>query len=319
MTISTLLADAATPPKPDVKWEPITHALYDNDGVNIDSETAAMRVMDDEGVKLVERYVPDHGMEQDHIYKTYPGTSTDKIVLALIKKFDLPVEQIKEDFGLDKNLSVEDVSIAIADDITIKTIAHFKEHLTAIPGVAETLPDVRAKLGGDNVALCTTSREDRMDVSLDEAHHPVTGANAGLGQLFPKGPLRISGYEVSNKYDLGFKLLEDRGFRPSNTVVFEDSESGVEKAKKGRPEVRVVGTVAAQFYPDKELQAKKLFAKGADIVISDMRDQVKAIDWLNAKLEPSQKPTFSGDVFLPAKDEKGFAVQPVVYRALTAA
>lgn len=333
MTISTLLADAATPPKLDVKWEPITHALYDNDGVNIDSETAAMRVMDDEGVKLVERYVPDHGMEQDHIYKTYPGTSTDKIVEALIKKFSLPVEQITSDYGLDiaaikaeqkeklkKDISdLDAVSIGIANDITIKTIAHFKEHLTSIPGVAETLPDVRAKLGGDNVALCTTSREDRMDVSLDEAHHPVTGANAGLGQLFPKGPLRISGYEVSNKYDLGFKLLEDRGFRPSNTVVFEDSESGVEKAKKGRPEVRVVGTVAAQFYPDKELQAKKLFAKGADIVISDMRDQVKAIDWLNAKLEPSQKPTFSGDVFLPAKDEKGFAVQPVVYRALTAA
>jgi beta-phosphoglucomutase-like phosphatase (HAD superfamily) len=292
---------ASAQPEATPAVKPFTHWLFDNDGVNIDSETAAMRVMDTEGVALVERYVANHGMEQDHIYRTYPGTSTDKIVLALIKKFDLPVDQIKADYGIKADATTEEVSIAIADDITIKTIEHFKVHLTAIPGVTEALTEIRATYGGDNVALCTTSREDRMDVSLEYAGDPdVEGWNANLGNLFPKGERRISGYDVANKYDMGFERLGDKGFKPETTVVVEDSKSGVSKARQGRPEVRVIGTAAAQFFEDKPAQAKVLFDAGAAVVLTHMGDLPKVGAWLNEGLDPAKKPEFKGTVYVPA-------------------
>lgn len=51
----------------------ITKVVTDNDGVNIDSEDLAMRIMDDEGVKLIQQYNPDAATQlpADHIYKTF--------------------------------------------------------------------------------------------------------------------------------------------------------------------------------------------------------------------------------------------------------
>lgn len=272
----------------------ITKFLFDNDGVNIDSEDVAMRVMDDWGVALVKRYQPDAALLQDYIYKTFPGTSTDRIVDALIQKFQLSADLIKQDYNLADDA---DVPVALADLITIETNNRFQSDLKAIPGVTQAHVELRALYGAENIALATTSREDRMDVSLAHAADPLTGANAQLETFFPKGERRRSGYGHPNKYDEAFGAL---GWNPAETVVVEDSLSGVSKAKQGRTDVRVIGTVAAKFYEDKPAQAKALMDAGASLVIAHFSDLPKAVQWLDAGMDASKKPAFAGQVFVPA-------------------
>ena len=288
----------------------ITKIVTDNDGVNINSEYLAMRIMDDEGVKLISQYRRELVAElaQDHIYKTFPGKSTDKIVKALIEgdwdktdkgnpERELPLALIAQDHGFDENASVQDVATHIADLITIATIERFSQELQAIPGVQEAWTVLAEKLGAENLALATTSRADRMDVSLNHAINPITGENAKLHEFFPEGTRRFSGYGGPNKYDAFFA---QSGWDASQCAIVEDSDSGVAYAKADRPETKVVGTVAANFFTDKEAQAAKLMSKGADIVISTMHDLPLAVHWLNANLAPEQKPDFTGKVFTPA-------------------
>lgn len=274
---------------------PITKLLFDNDGVNIDSEDVAMRVMDDWGVELVKRYQPDADLPQDYIYKTYPGTSTDRIVDALIKKFDLSEDLIRQDYDLPDDA---DVPVVLADLITIATNDRFRQELKAIPGVTAAHEELRAQYGAENIGLATTSRADRMDISLACAVDPVTGANARLAEFFPAGAQRRSGYGHPNKYDEAFGAL---GWNTAETAVVEDSLSGVSKAKAGRPEVRVVGTVAAKFYEDKTAQAKALMGAGADVVIADFSDLPQALTWLAGGLQADKKPDFKGQVFVPSQ------------------
>jgi beta-phosphoglucomutase-like phosphatase (HAD superfamily) len=267
-----------------------TKIIFDNDGVNIDSEDVAMRVMDDEGARLVRRYQPNADLPQDYIYKTYPGTSTDRIVDALIKKFDLPVEQIKTDFKLPKDA---DVPVALADLITLETNKRFIAELKAVPGTTGALKTIHMMFGSENVALMTTSRADRMDISLAHAVDPASGANAQLDSLFPKGAQRRSGYGHTNKYDEGFGAL---GWNPAQAIIVEDSLSGVTKAKAGREDASVIGTVAARFYTDKPAQAEALLKAGADIVISSMFDLPAAAWWLKDG-KPETKPAFLAPVY----------------------
>lgn len=268
-----------------------TKIIFDNDGVNIDSEDVAMRVMDDWGSALVRRYQPDADLPQDYIYRTYPGTSTDKIVEALISKFNLPVEQIIKDFELTNDANVP---IALADLITLETNERFKVKLQSIPHTTMALSEIRQMFGAENVALATTSRADRMDISLAYAVDPVTGENARLDEMFPKGERRRSGYGHENKYDEAFGAL---GWDPADTIVVEDSLSGVTKAMKGRPNTAVIGTVAARFYEDKETQAAALLEQGALLVISNMADLPKAAAWINAGMPTQARPDFEGTVF----------------------
>ncbi len=282
--------------------------LTDMDGVLVDSEDVAMRVMDDWGVALIKRYQPDAQIAQDYIYKTYPGTSTDRIVDALIKEFDLPEALIRQDYNIDDK---DDIALALADHVTIDTMACFTQQLKIVPGAADAYRALVTQYGADNVGLATTSRKDRMDVSLEHAVDPVTGANAGLAQMFPAGERRRSGYDFKNKYDEVFAAL---GWSTAETVVVEDSLSGVSKAKAGRNDVRVVGTVAAKFYEDKAAQAKALTDAGADIVISNIADLPKAVAWLDNGMNALAKPDFAGDVYVPSVDP-GFPVsKPALYK-----
>lgn len=271
----------------------ITYLVFDNDGVNIDSEDVAMQVMDDAGFDLVKRYAPNADLERGFIYRTYPGTSTDRIVDALIKKFDLPEVLIRQDYQIPLS---EDVSVFLADVITLQTNEAFTKELKAIPGISQALQQLRDTFGAEHIALATTSRADRMDISLEHAVDPETGINAGLSDLFPKGDRRRSGYGHPNKYDEAFGAL---GWNPAETIVIEDSLSGVSKAKSHHPLVRVIGTVAAKFYVDKEAQSAALLQAGASIVISDVRDLPAVISWLDQDLSPSSKPDLKGHVYTP--------------------
>ena len=298
----------------------ITKIVTDNDGVNINSEDLAMRIMDDEAVKLIGQYRPELLTElpQDHVYKTFPGKSTDKIVKALIigdwDKTDqgnidreLPLALIAQDYGLTDNATIDDVSTHIADLITIATIERFSHELKSISGVTESWESLSNTLGADNLALATTSRADRMDVSLNHAINPETGENARLHTFFPEGTRRFSGYGGANKYD-GF--FAQSGWNPAECAIIEDSDSGVNYAKANRPDTKVIGTVAADFFTDKQAQASKLLSKGADIVISTMHDLPKAVQWLNDGMDPEKQPDFQGTIYTPIPHDLTSAPAP---------
>lgn len=271
--------------------QPITKIIFDNDGVNIDSETVAMQVMDDFGYDLVARYIAepeqaDPALKRGDVYKEFPGTSTNKIVEALIKRYSLPVEQIVADFGLGEDSGdVETVANVLADIVTHATNEAFKKELKAIPGIAGALREIDNLLGGiENRALCTTSPEERMNISLAYAADPATGENAGLAELFPdEGNRRISGYGHDNKYEFFRSLHPD--LDPAQTAIVEDSLSGVKKAKAASPEFRVIGTVASEFYQDKPAQVRALLQAGATVVVHDVRDIPAAIEWMNEGLD----------------------------------
>lgn len=276
---------------------PITKFLTDMDGVLIDSEQLAMRVMDECGVSLIQEFKPDAVIETDYIYRTYPGTSTNKIVEKLIQEFGLDEEEIRAEYDL-----ADDANVAneIAALITKATIERFQAELKAVPGAAKSFREIRDAFGAENFGLATTSPEERMDVSLAHATDPVTGENAGFEEIFPQGDLRRSGYKFDNKYDEAFGAL---GWDPAETAIVEDSISGVTKAKAGRPDVRVIGTVAAVFYENKGKQAMELLKAGADIIVSDMEDLPRALKWLDNGLDPHNAPEFKGLVYLPTDND----------------
>ncbi len=273
----------------------IKTVVYDNDGVNIDSEDLAMRIADDRVSNLVLQFSPSQPLETDYIYNKYAGKSTNKIVKEIIEERSLPLDEIKSAYQLQNDADIESVAFALADLITIETNNRFKQELKAIPGVVEAHDAVRKLVGADNMVLATTSRSDRMNVSLDHAVDPTTGKNAGLSETFAEGARRISGYGYPNKYDLAFSNLN---LDPSTTVVIEDSTNGAAYAKAGRPDARVIGTVAAKFYTNKDSQAKALLDSGADVVVSRMDDLPLALVWLDNGLNPNRQPTgFKGKVY----------------------
>lgn len=278
-----------------MKITPVKRIIFDNDGVNIDSEDVAMQVMDDFGYDLVKKYITEPNLKEGDIYAEYPGTSTDKIVESLISKFSLPVEFIKTDYGLE-NIPDKEIAEALADKVTLATNKAFSTKLNAIVGIAQALREIDIYLGGiENRALCTTSREDRMKISLECAVDPETGENASLAELFPdEDNRRLSGYGHDNKYSYFLELHPD--WDPSETVVVEDSLSGVKKAKAANSNFRVIGTVAAKFYTDKKDQISQLMKAGADIVVTDVADLPKAIEWLDNGLSMDKVPDFKGTV-----------------------
>lgn len=286
----------------------LTKTIWDKDNVLFDSEGLAMQIMDDEGYDLVTKYdanpelSPGIPLERGYIYKEYPGTSTDKIVEALIEKFSLPVDQIKEDYDLG-DIPDDQVASAVAQQITEKTINGFRDGLEAIPGISDALRQIDKDFGGiENRASCTTSPVDRMNISLECAVDPDTGENAGLADLFPDvDNRRISGYDYSNKYEYFFELHPD--WDPAECAIIEDSKSGATKAKAANENVRVVGTVAAQYYTNKQEQADVLRRAGADIVISHASDIPKALQWLKTDLSQDTKPDFTSQVWTKNEDD----------------
>jgi hypothetical protein len=189
---------------------PVKKIIFDNDDVNIDSEHLAMAVMDGFSCEMVGKYVGGNALQKGHIYANYKGTSTDKIVQALIDNYDLPYDSIKTDYQLG-DIPDEKVALAVAEIVTQQTIDAFRGNLKAIPNISVALKEIDKMLGGiENRALCTTSPHDRMVVSLESAVDPVTGENAGLAELFPdEENRRVSGYDYDNKYEYFLQLNHD--------------------------------------------------------------------------------------------------------------
>lgn len=295
----------------------IKTVIFDNDGVNINSETLAMRICDDWLSDMVATFTPNSPLPKDYIYSNFAGKSTNKIASLILEEKSLPLKPIQEAYGFSdedlenikkkENLSPTDdigaLGFALADLITVATIDGFKKDLQGIYGITQAHKGVRDLVGAENVYLATTSRADRMDVSLEYAIDPATGENAGLANTFPEGKHRLSGYGKPNKYNLFFQLAEEAGepIDPATAIVVEDSLSGVRYAKEGRPDIRVIGTAAADFFPDKAKHAKALTEAGASVVVTDIRDLPSTMEWLDTGLDPEKRPeTFFGDVYSPA-------------------
>ena len=315
----------------------IQTVIFDNDGVNINSENLAMRICDDWLSQMVERFMPNSPLPQNYIYSKFAGKSTNKIAALIIEEKSLPMASVKETYGFtDKDLlkikiaeglahddDLGAVSFALADLITAATIDGFKKDLKAIYGITQMHEDIRGLVGEDHIYLATTSRADRMDVSLGYAIDPATGENACLLQTFKEGLHRLSGYGKPNKYDLLFNLAEEAGepIDPNTAIIVEDSLSGVRYAKEGRDGLRVIGTAAADFFPYKEKHARELITAGASAVVTDMRDLPSIMKWLDTGLDFEQKPkALNGEVFTSADfiDENKLNAGVVLGNALAA-
>lgn len=270
--------------------------IFDNDGVNIDSEHLAMQVMDDFGYGLVARYIaePIEGLARGDIYKTYKGVSSDVIIASLIKNFDLPVDTIVTDYNIqDQNNVIEELS----DQLTKATIQEFSGNLFTLPGFVKTMNIIKKKFGSDNVALCTTSRADRMNATI-HAKEPETGANAGWAEFFPdQKNLRISGYGHENKYVYFRELHPD--WNSDVTYIVEDTAGSTKKAIEAGFK-NIIGIVASKFQCDtvenKRAEIRKLVDSGATIVVTDYADIPQAIGWIENGMDITRIPNFKSEV-----------------------
>lgn len=277
--------------------------IFDNDGVNIDSEHIAMQDMDEFGYKLVHKYVPScsSGLSRGDIYTEYKGWSSNAIIEDLINKHSLPEDDIRETFDIPEG---DDLYEHLSNLHTNSVIAKFQSGmLKTLPGFASTIEKIRERFGQGNIALCTTSRTDRMHAT-EAAIDPDTGQKANWGEFFPKdGNLRVSGYGYKNKYE-HFRSLNP-SWDPDETVIVEDTASSTKKAIDAGFD-NVIGIVASKFQtqdtngnfdPEKQRQEmESLLKAGAKIIVTDYRDIPFAIDWMSNGMNPDQKPDFVSTV-----------------------
>lgn len=275
----------------------ITKIIFDNDGVNIDSEHIAMGDMDEFAITLVGKYVDLEtvGLKERDVYINYKGVSSNQIVKSLIEEHNLPVEVIREDYGVSFS---DDLYEALSELHTQSVIRKFKSgDLFTLPGFVPTMEAITEKFGQGNIAICTTSRADRMHAT-EHAADPDTGNNAGWGHFFPdEDNLRLSGYGHANKY-LHFRDLHP-DWKPEETVVVEDTAGSTKKAIEAGFS-NVIGIVASKFQCEtpesQQADIQKLVEAGAAIVVTDYADIPKAIEYIESGMDMNNMPDFKKDV-----------------------
>lgn len=280
----------------------ITRVIFDNDGVNIDSEHIAMGDMDEFGYDLVHRYVDPEtsGLKESEIYIEYKGQSSNAIIKDLIEKYDLPEDAIREDYNAPEDANLYEF---LSDLHTKSVIKKFGSGLLeTLPGFQQAIIDMKNKLGAEHIALCTTSRGDRMDATV-YAVDPVTRESVNWGEHFPTGDRRISGYGHANKYD-HFRDLHPE-WDPETTAIVEDTAGSTQKAIDAGF-MNIIGIVASKFQclddngnfsRDKQLsEISKLKEAGARVIVTDYRDIPKAVEWLDNGMSMESIPDFHGDV-----------------------
>ena len=301
----------------------IKKIIFDNDGVNIDSEHVAMGDMAEFGFALVSQYVDPETVRltEKDIFVEYKGQSSD-VIKELIGKFDLPERAIRNDYGVPADADLYEF---LSDLHTKSVIEKFeKGPVETLPGVADTWKIIRDKFGAGNIALCTTSRGDRMDASV-HAVDPETKENVNWGEMFPNdGNLRVSGYGCGDEYDNNkykyFRALNP-DFNPEETVVVEDTAGSTKKAIDACFH-NVIGIVASKFQcldddgnPDPKKQAVEianLLKAGAPIVVTDYRDIPSAIEWMENGMDMNNVPVFSRPPYTQESLRSGSDIAPVL-------
>ncbi len=295
----------------------IKKIIFDNDGVNIDSEHIAMRDMAEFGFDMVGKYidVDSAGLKENDIYVAYKGQSANDIFRQLVDKFSLPEEAIKEDYNIPDG---EDICEYLSDLHTKSVIAKFTGgQLETVPGFRATIESIRNMYGADNIALCTTSRADRMHATF-HAIDPETAENAGWDNFFPdKNNLRLSGYGYPNKYVRFTEIHPD--WHPEETAIIEDTAGSTKKAIQAGFK-NIIGIVVSTFQchddngnfsaAKQREEINQLLDAGASVVVTNYADISAAIAWIDNGLDASNKPDFNEPVYI-AQDNSG-PVPPVL-------
>ena len=215
----------------------IQYVIFDCDGVLVDSEALAS-----EAWRL---FLEDHGfsMSLAEINSRFAGKTDGMIRDLMLTEHQLELPEDTAD-------RIEDTALKLFDG-----------QLRAIPHVAQAIRDVRLPK-----SVCTNSRGKRLKASL---------MATGLYDLFSPDRLFHSQLVRHPKPapDLHLHAAQSAGYVPAQTVVIEDSVTGVTAAKAAG--MRSFGFVgAAHCSPD---QADKLLSAGAELVFDDMRELGKHI------------------------------------------
>lgn len=291
-----------------------TAVLFDFDGTLGDTETPAMRVAfwelapylpdaspDNLTIATRDAYVRDNAgkafefmvdvVEADRkaaglpsVEETRASAAEDPAVLA-------HVNAAREESGLPP---LEDTRVLGKDILTLQkdeTVDALSTLAHPCPGV----PDVLARLTELKVpfSIATTSGKPRV---------PVSVVSCGFTDYFPPEAIHSGESDFTPprfKPDPSVYLLaaESTGAVPENCVAVEDSTSGVGSAANAKIGL-IVGYVGGSHIAseNEEAHAGTLMAggrsddgRGADVVVSDMKDLVPIVEWfrgLDAKPAP---------------------------------
>ncbi|OUS11638.1 hypothetical protein A9Q97_07110 [Rhodospirillales bacterium 47_12_T64] len=207
--------------------------IFDCDGVLVDSEVLASRVVSETlseyGINLSPQEVADKfAGYTDEAIRHYFSTTID---------FILP-----DDF---------------AQIIEQTTIAYIPDELKTLPFIKETLNNLAY-----SYCVASNSRTDRLDCALD---------STGLKDFFPK-ERRFSSSQVKNPKpapDLHLFACSKMGISPEQALVIEDTSTGVLAAVAAG--ISVIGFTGAGHIIDNKAQGRKLIDAGAVAVFDDMR------------------------------------------------
>ncbi len=294
----------------------IKNIIFDNDGVNINSEHIAVG----DGVNFIYELLRDHGGKEakkityQDIATRIKGHSSDVVLNDIIKEFNIDENTLRAAYDVPQG---EEVVAYLAEQHTLRVIDAFKKGgLQVFDGFNETMDILVEKYGAQNIGLCTASRADRMDAT-EYAVDPKTSHNANWAHYFPKGNRRFSGHNLPNKYTSFFEANPD--WKPEETICVEDSDSSVKKAIAAGAH-SVVGCAYSDFQKlddngdfDTKKQGEeitKLLKAGAPIVVTDYRDIPSAIKWIENGMDIDNKPEFSKEVFMQSSIQSSPDVSP---------
>lgn len=217
---------------PAMTRPPTALVIFDCDGVLVDSEPIALRL-------LVET-LAEAGLDLD------VAAASDRFLgrsLASTRAL------LAADFGIE-------LTDAALEAMRVKLYAAFRAELAPIPRVAETLPRL-----GTPFCVASSSQTERIRLSL-----AVTGLLPAFeGRIF-------SATEVANGKpapDLFLHAAARMGADPAACLVVEDSPAGIAAGKAAG--MRVVGFLGGGHAGDPSHRAA-LALVAPDAMISDMRD-----------------------------------------------
>jgi len=206
--------------------------IFDCDGVLVDSEPIAMRV-------LLET-LAEAGLELD------PATGYERFL-------GRSLADMREILAADFAVGLDDDALTRMRD---RLYAGFRAELKAVPGVVEVLRRLDMP-----ACVASSSQPERIRLSLEVA---------GLLPYF-EGRIFSATMVARGKPAPDLFLLAARrmGFAPGACLVVEDSPAGIRAARAGG--MAVVGFLGGSHAQDAAFR-KRVASEGPDRIVTDMRD-----------------------------------------------
>lgn len=211
---------------------PVDLVIFDCDGVLVDSEPLAMRVL--------LQTLADRGLDlnYDEAVELFLGRSMQSISGLLQSQYDL-------EFGPDA-----------LEDLRLRLYELFRAELQPIKDIAAAIDALDTK-----ICVASSSQPERIELSLtvaelrDRLHpHLFSATMVKNGKPAP---------------DLFLYAAAKMGIAPENCLVIEDSPAGIEAAK--RAGMRVLAFTGGS-HASGEAHRAKIAASGANRIFEHMRD-----------------------------------------------